>query len=169
MATVPRVSVTRLDNDRWGFGSCCFVCETRNDAGLGIPFDHDDEANVVRATFTLDERFSGAPSYLHGGISLAVLDEAMAWAAIAVAGKFAVTATSTARFLHPVRVGREYTAVGQIESVSNEKLEASAAILDSKGRPCAEATGLFVVLSVAQAVDAIGTELGETEVTYTRE
>ena len=163
------VSVTRLDNDRWGFGSSCFVCEPRNEAGLGIPFDHDDEANEVRATFTLDARFSGAPSYLHGGISLAVLDEAMAWAAIAVAGKFAVTAESTTRFVHPIRVDREYTAVGRIESISNEKLEASASILDSKGRPCATATGLFVVLSAAQAVDAVGAELSESEVTYTRE
>ena len=163
------MTVTRLDNDRWGFGSSCFVCEPRNDAGLRIPFDHDDERNVVRATFTLDERFSGAPSYVHGGISLAVLDEAMAWAAIAVAGKFAVTAESTTRFLHPVRVSRTYTCEARIDGIEGTALRASAVILDAKQRPCTESNATFVVLSEAQAVDALGTEITETEATFVRE
>lgn len=144
------------------------MCEPRNEAGLGIPFDHDDEANEVRATFTLDARFSGAPTYLHGGISLAVLDEAMAWAAIAVAGRFAVTAESTTRFLRPVRVGREYTAIGRIVASETDTLEASASIVDAKGRPCATAAGRFVVLSAAQAVEAVGAELTAADAGFTR-
>ncbi len=76
---------TPLENARWGFESNCFVCEPRNDAGLRIPFFHDEASATVTATFTLDDRFSGAPSYLHGGVLLAVLDEAMAWATIALA------------------------------------------------------------------------------------
>ena len=163
------MTVSRLDNDRWGFGTSCFVCEPRNDAGLRIPFDHDDEADVVRATFTLDERFSGAPSYVHGGISLAVLDEAMAWAAIAVAGKFAVTAESTTRFLHPVRVGRTYTCEARVDSFDDTTLRASAIILDAKQRPCTDSAATFVVLSAAQAVDALGTEITESEATFLRE
>lgn len=88
----------RLRNEQWGFESNCFVCEPRNDAGLRLPFEHDDEDDVVVCEFTLDDRFSGAPRFLHGGVLLAVLDEAMAWATIAIAGKFAVTEESTTRF-----------------------------------------------------------------------
>src|SRR5699024_8543549 len=83
--------VQALTNDQWGFESNCFVCEARNDAGLRIPFFHDEDTGTVTATFTLDDRFSGAPSYVHGGLLLAVLDEAMAWAAIAVAHRWAMT------------------------------------------------------------------------------
>jgi acyl-coenzyme A thioesterase PaaI-like protein len=97
--------VEPLLNSRWGFESNCFVCEASNTEGLRIPFLHDAEQRRVVAGFELDDRFSGAPSYVHGGIVLAVLDEAMAWAAIAVAGVFAVTKETTTRFRRPVRVG----------------------------------------------------------------
>ena len=68
----------RLENSRWGFESNCFVCEAANPAGLGLEFyvDTDDDAVVVE--FPLDQRFSDAPSYVHGGLVLAVMDEAMA-------------------------------------------------------------------------------------------
>ena len=76
---------------------------------MRIPFFHDDESDSVVAEFTLDESFSGAPSYVHGGVTLAVLDEAQAWATIAVCGKFAVTVETTTRFHRPVHVGRTFT------------------------------------------------------------
>src|SRR3954454_15176547 len=68
----PNVARHRLHNETWGFDSNCFVCEPRNDAGLRIPFDHDDETDTVVAEFTLDDAFSGAPSYVHGGVTLAI-------------------------------------------------------------------------------------------------
>lgn len=70
----------RLENSRWGFESNCFVCEAANPAGLGVEFFADTDDDAVVADFSLDQRFSGAPSYVHGGVVLAVLDEAMAWA-----------------------------------------------------------------------------------------
>ena len=74
------MSVHRLGNDRWSFASSCFVCEPSNEFGLRVPFSNDDEADRVFATFTLDEHCSGAPSYVHGGVTLALLDETMSWA-----------------------------------------------------------------------------------------
>jgi uncharacterized protein (TIGR00369 family) len=150
--------VQALTNDRWGFESNCFVCERRNDAGLRIPFFHDEGAGEVTATFTLDERFSGAPSYVHGGLLLAVLDEAMAWAAIAVGGKFAVTHEFGVTFRYPVRVGRTYRVEARLTEQGVEAFRAEAAVLDAKGRSCADAHCSLVVLSAARAIDAIGTE-----------
>ena len=181
-----------LTNDQWGFESNCFVCEARNDAGLRIPFFHDEDAATVTATFTLDDRFSGAPSYVHGGLLLAVLDEAMAWATIAVAHRWAVTGETTTRFEHPVRVGRTYTVTARLtdrptvgaddSSMSGEAkadgpvdapadgatLTTSAEITDAKGRTCATASATFVVLGEAQAVDATGADVGELR-DYVRE
>ena len=117
----------RLHNEDWGFDSNCFVCEPRNEGGLQIPFFHDHGRDVVVATYSLGDRFSGAPSYVHGGVTLAVLDEAMAWATIAVGGKFAVTAETTTRFLRPVLVGKTYTVEGQLAAQTSEVIEAGAA------------------------------------------
>lgn len=162
MTTLP------LRNERWGFTSNCFVCEPTNDDGLRIPFEYDDEDDVVRARFTLDDAFSGAPSYLHGGIILAVLDEAMAWATIASGGKFAVTTETTTRFLHPVRVGRSYRVEARVDEPGEERMRTSAVVLDDKGRPCAEANADFAVLSAAQAVDAIGVEATGDDASFVR-
>ena len=157
-----------LENARWGFESNCFVCEPRNAAGLRIPFEHDDEAEVVRAAFTLDDRFSGAPTYVHGGVVLAVLDEAMSWATIAIGGVFAVTSETSARFLRPVRVGRDHTVVARVEEAAEDRLATSASVLDGTGRACVEARATFVPLGPAQAVDAIGVEPTGEDARYVR-
>ncbi|MEY2406839.1 MAG: hypothetical protein QOG39_1755, partial [Acidimicrobiaceae bacterium] len=126
----------RLLNENWGFDSNCFVCERRNEGGLRIPFEHDDEAGMVVAEFTLDTTYSGAPTFVHGGLTLAILDEAQSWATIAVGGKFAVTAETTSRFLLPVRVGRAYRVEARIADQGPEKIRTTAAIIDHKERVC---------------------------------
>ena len=163
------MAMHRLLNENWGFESNCFVCERRNEGGLRIPFLHDDEASTVVAEFTLDDTYSGAPSFVHGGLTLAVLDEAQAWATIAVGGKFAVTAETTSRFLLPVRVGRTYRVEARIADQGPEKIRTTAVVLDYKDRTCVESEATFVVLTDAQAVDAIGTELTGDETSYLRD
>ena len=91
------MSLIRLHNDDWGYESNCFVCEARNERGLQIPFFHDTERGIVTAELTLSADFSGAPTMVHGGVVLAILDEAMAWACIAVARRWAVTTETTTR------------------------------------------------------------------------
>ena len=156
------MTLHRLDNRTWGFASNCFVCESANDGGLRIPFFHDDEAGTVVAEFTLDERFSGTPRYVHGGVTLAVLDEAMAWAAIALAGAFAVTRTTTATFRHPVQVGAphrvEATLAGRNDDAS---LALAAVVLDGAGRRCVDAEAEFVPLTAGQAGAAFGHVSGD--------
>lgn len=156
----PASGLRRLHNEDWGFGTSCFVCEPRNDAGLRIPFDHDPEREMVVAHFNIGPGFSGAPSYLHGGITLAVLDEAMAWACIAVAGKLAVTEETSARFRRPVLVGKDYSVEARITASDGERIHAAAEVSFAEGKVCAEATATFVVLGEAQALRATGAEPG---------
>ena len=162
------MALVRLHNETWGFDSNCFVCEPKNEHGLRIPFHHDDEREIVVADFTLDNTFSGAPSFVHGGLSLAILDEAQAWATIAVAKKFAVTGETTTRFHRPVRLDKTYRVEARIEDRGDEKLRTSAAILDHKDRVCVESEATFIVLSEAVAADAIGAPLSEEESKYLR-
>lgn len=172
----------RLDNARWGFRSNCFACEASNPAGLGLEFFHDDRAHVVRADFNLGDAFSGAPAYVHGGIVLAVMDEAMAWAAIAIAHTWALTAQTSATFVRPVLVGQPHTVVAHLEARGDDgTLRLSAEVLRGDGAAggdagalgqgsllgggggaeigaelCATASATFVTLSAKAARAALG-------------
>jgi acyl-coenzyme A thioesterase PaaI-like protein len=167
------MTVTRIHNEDWGFETNCFVCEPRNDQGLRIPFFHDDELELVFADFTLPSAFSGAPTLIHGGVTLAVLDEAMAWACIAVAHRWAVTTETTTRFAKPVFVDRPYRVEARITSpvgaVDETTLTTSGVVLDHKGQVRAEASATFTVLGAAQAVRAIGADPGSVADGYVRD
>jgi uncharacterized protein (TIGR00369 family) len=148
-----------LDNAGWGFESNCFVCERANPQGLQIPFAHDDAGEMVVAEFNLGSAFSGAPTYVHGGVVSAVLDEAMAWAAIAVGGSFAVTSELSVRFERPVRVDRAHRVKARLLGKDDRVIQAEAHIVDERGRICAIATATLVPLGLAHAADAVGAEV----------
>ena len=145
-----------LTNAAWGFESNCFVCEPANPHGLRIPFFHDDEAGTVTAEFRLGAPHSGAPHYVHGGVLLAILDEAMAWAAIALAGRFAVVQSTATTFDRPVRVDEVHRVEASVHDGTDTAVTTRASIADAAGRRCAAARSRLVVLSTATADAAIG-------------
>ena len=149
-----------LTNASWGFESNCFVCEPDNPHGLRIPFFHDDEAGVVTGEFRLGSEHSGAPHYVHGGVLLAILDEAMAWAAIALAGRFAVVQSTATTFDRPVRVDEIHRVVASVHDRTDTAVTARAHISDAAGHRCAEARARLVVMSSAIAGAAIGPVTG---------
>lgn len=136
---------TPLRNDRWGYESNCFVCEPANQTGLQIPFQLDDDATTVSATFRLGFEHSGAPALVHGGVTLALLDEAQAWACIAVAKKWALTHTTAATFDGPVFVDHDYRVEATI-TADGDKLETEARVLDVDHTVLVRSTATFAVL-----------------------
>ena len=161
------MSRTHLDNATWGFESNCFVCEATNDQGLRIAFFYDDEADLVSADFTLPAAFSGAPSYVHGGVTLAILDEAMAWATIASKKAFALTRTTTTTFVRAVKIGSQYRVEANVSGTTDDgELETHAVVLNDRGKTCAEADARFVVMSAEQAASAIGTKIEGDDAGY---
>jgi len=162
--------VRALTNRQWGFESNCFVCEPSNESGLRIPFFHDEQTEQVQAAFSLGAEYSGAPSYIHGGIVLAIMDEAMAWATIALAHRFAVTAETNATFSRPLRVGRRYRVSAQIVSTADDRdrILTRAEVVDDRDRLCAAAEARFTPLGPAQAADAVGAEVPGVDASYLR-
>jgi acyl-coenzyme A thioesterase PaaI-like protein len=150
------MAVRVLDPGAWGFPTRCYVCEPSNPSGLRIPFTFDDESRIVQAEFSFGPEYSGAPRYVHGGVVLAVLDEAMAWAAIAAAGRFAVVRETTTTFEHGVLVGAPYRVEAEVETAGSIRMGASAKVIDAGGRRCARARARLVVLSPEAAKAAIG-------------
>ncbi len=157
-----------LTNDNWGFDTNCFVCEPRNAAGLRIPFFHDTDRGTVFAEFELDDRFSGAPTWAHGGVSLAICDEAMAWAVIATHHKWAVTKSSTAEFDRPVVVGKRYRCIASVDQVDADLVCTSARIERADSlKVSVRTTAVMSVLSKVQA-PAMGIELAGEHRDYLR-
>jgi uncharacterized protein (TIGR00369 family) len=149
-----------LTNAEWGFESNCFVCDPANPRGLGIRFFHDEDAGLVTADLQLGPELSGAPHYVHGGVLLAVLDEAMAWAAIALAGRFAVVQSTATTFDRPVRIDEPHRVEATIQEHTDTAVTARAHVADAGGRRCAEARARLVVLSTVTAGSAIGSVTG---------
>ncbi|MDP9071004.1 MAG: hypothetical protein M3N68_06925 [Actinomycetota bacterium] len=151
------MTLHRLDDRAWGFDSNCFVCAPGNEHGLRIPFFYDDEAGLVRAEYALGPAFSGPPKYVHGGVTLAILDDAMAWATIASTQAFAFTRTTTTAFLRPVLVGRPHRVEARVLGRAEEgSLKVAAVVLDGEDKRCVEARAEFSTVSAEQARSAIG-------------
>jgi len=150
------VASLRLHNDDFGYETNCFVCEQRNEEGLRIPFFHDTERNLVTADFSLPDAYSGAPTMLHGGVTLAILDEAMAWACIAIARQWAVTSETTARFHRAVYVAKPHTVEAEVVDQTDSEIMTAARILNVKGVVRVEATATFTKLGEAQLKRAAG-------------
>jgi acyl-coenzyme A thioesterase PaaI-like protein len=143
-----------LSNAGWGFETNCFVCEPSNPLGLRVPYFLDDDAGVVVAEFILGVEHSGAPHYVHGGVLLAILDEAMAWAAIAIGGRFAVVQSTATTFDRPVRIDEPHHVEASIHSRTDTAVTARA-------------RARLVVLSTAVAGAAIGPVTG-ADIRYLR-
>ncbi len=156
-----------LHNTAFGFPSECFACDPDNPVGLRLSFVHDDEADVVTADFTLGPAYSGAPRFVHGGLLLAILDEAMAWAAIALAERFAVVQSTATTFDRPVRIDEPHRVEASVSDRTDTAVTARASVADAGGRICAEARARLVVMSSAAAGAAIGPVTG-ADIRYLR-
>ena len=160
------MTIHRLHNENWGFETNCFVCEPTNERGLRIPFFHDDERDLVTAEFELTDAFSGAPTLVHGGVTLAVVDEAMAWACIAIGRQWAVTTETTTRFHRAVRVGSRYRVEAKVLDHADGSMWTSARVLDRRGALRVESNATFTVLGEAQATRLAGAEIPARHQTF---
>ena len=89
----------------------------------------------------------------HGGVSMTLLDVAMAVAARSVVGGAGVvTIEMKTSFLQPARGA--LVARGQLLHRTRSLAFAEATVHDAEGRLCSQATGTFRYLSGARATDA---------------
>lgn len=121
----------------------CFGCSTSNGRGLGLVFERGDD--VVEARTTLSEEFAGYDGLAHGGIVSTLLDEAMGWAILELAGRFAVTRSLSVSFRRPVLIHRELRVRARIAAEEADgSLRVEAEVLDARGRLSASAVGIWV-------------------------
>jgi len=119
-------------------------------------FFHDEDLGRIVADFTPEPGHSGAPNYTHGGASMAVLDDAMAWAIIALKERFGITRNCEVDFIRPVTIGAPHGVQAWVESFEERALVARAEMRDRDGKLCVAAKATYIVLTMEEAMDAIG-------------
>ena len=139
------------------FASLCFVCDQTNEGGMKQQFYLDDELKRIVAEFTPDPAHSGAPNYTHGGASMAVLDDAMAWAIIELQQRFGITRRCEVDFIRPVMIGATHDVQAWVESFEDRALVARAELRNPDGKLCVAAKATYIVLTMEEAQNAIGT------------
>lgn len=120
----------------------CFACGPENKIGLQLHFEHLNGEGVIART-QLRPEFQGWQGIAHGGIALALLDEAMAHAAGA-AGHRGVTASMNSRFRKAIPLNAPIVIEGRVKWMRRNVLELEARVTDESGSVLVEAEGRFV-------------------------
>lgn len=130
----------------------CFACGPANPIGMHLHFDRAGDAEGVVAHATLASHYQGWRGIAHGGIVMALLDEAMAHAA-GFAGHRGVTAAVNVRFRKPVPLERPIVVRGRVTWQRRNVLGVEGNVFDADGRLLAHADGTFVSRGRLDAAD----------------
>ncbi len=123
----------------------CFGCGSGNLRGLKLVFRRRD--HCVVAETRLDASLAGYDGLVHGGIVATLLDEAMGWALLELAGRYGVTRSLNIQYRRPVAVGRALEVSAHIvEGTEAGPLWIEASVRDSRGRLLASAMGEWVLV-----------------------
>jgi acyl-coenzyme A thioesterase PaaI-like protein len=128
----------------------CFACGPSNPIGMHLHFERDPAGDGVVAHAVLAPQFQGWRGIAHGGIVMALLDEAMAHAA-GFAGHRGVTAKVNVRFRMPVPLETPLEVRGRVTWQRRSVLGVEATIADASGVALALGEGSFVSRGSLQA------------------
>ncbi len=124
----------------------CFVCGKSNPNGLRAEFEIDKQRMVLKGRFTPSRIHQGYKGIMHGGLTAALLDEAMVkllWES----GIPAVSASLEIKLTKPIPIGEEIIIKGWVESFKGKMILTCARIESSSGSVLAEATGKCIRVS----------------------
>ena len=112
---------------------CCFACGAANPHGLHVRVAASDGECELR--WEPRPEFQGYRGILHGGIASTLLDEAMAYACISLAGPCA-TASMSVRFRRPVSTESPIVVRATASRLRERVIEASAELLQGDEVMC---------------------------------
>ena len=121
----------------------CFGCGKENPIGLRLKFQPDNEG--VRAEFTPGEQYQGWPGYLHGGITMCILDEAMSWATYQY-GVHCVTARLNTELKRLIPLNQPLLITASVTKKTRKLIQTQATIFLEDGMVAAEGTGTHFVV-----------------------
>ncbi len=120
--------------------NCCFVCGAANRFGLRVKVEKGEGSSNI--LWEPRSEFAGSAGILHGGIVSALMDEAMAYAALSRA-RNCVTAEMSVRFLKPTMVNQAVIVRGEVIVHQNRLVHTTAELFQNEEMK-ATATGKFI-------------------------
>lgn len=123
----------------------CFACHPANEHGLKLKFYADDDNGEVCTTVNIDERFTGFPGIVHGGIQCAILDELAFWTAFDATKKICLTKSIEMDFKRAVKAPATLKAIGKITKIEKKKVNVNVRLLDEDGKLCTTATVVYLI------------------------
>jgi uncharacterized protein (TIGR00369 family) len=132
------------------FARHCFVCGEENPAGLKVRFYTED--GLVKTRWHAQPHHCGYENVVHGGVTAAVMDECMGWAAARATGRMCVTGELTVRYLLRVPGDRELVVAAETVRASRLLAHVKATLTDAEGMLYARAEGRFAPISVEETL-----------------
>ena len=136
----------------------CFACGHENPLGLRMRFRRDGLDGVI-CEYTPRREHQGFPGVMHGGVLVALMDEAMAWAMFAADRALGVTAKMETRYRRSVPPEATLTIRARVGRLRGRRIEVESSIEDEGGSRLVEASALFLRVPPAEEAGLLG-ELG---------
>jgi len=123
----------------------CFGCGKKNDQGLQLDLEFDEDTKTAFGKFIAHELFEGVPNIIHAGIIAAILDETMI-----TVNKYietvALTSELTIRYLQPAFINENLYIRGWHVKKNKRLIENRAEIENEMGKVVARAKGKYIEL-----------------------
>lgn len=133
----------------------CLVCGQDNRSGLRLRFAVDEDGST--ASWEARAPFEGFPGVIHGGIVLALLDDAMWYAAFGSVGP-TLTAEASVRYHRRLELGMTVEVRGAVESHRGRICLCHAELWAESG-VIARASGKFLPVPEAERERLVGAGL----------
>jgi uncharacterized protein (TIGR00369 family) len=132
----------------------CLVCGVDNRFGLHTRFYETDDNEVI-AVFRSRDEHQSYPGIVHGGISAALLDEAIGRAIMVHYGRdaFGVTLDLQVKYRKPVPLGETLKAVARITSDKGRMFEGTGELYLADGSVAVSARGKYMKRDLDQFSD----------------
>lgn len=147
----------------------CLVCGLKNPYGLKASFYELENKELV-SVFKPSDMHQSYPGRLHGGITMAILDETIGRA---ILGRYdetmwGVTVEFTTSFKKPIPLGTDLRVIGRITSENSRFFEGTGEILLPDGEVAATGKGKYIKMPLKRIAD-FDAEEQEWKVTATLE
>lgn len=132
----------------------CIVCGQENPVGLRLGFRLDGVG--AHARWTTRPEYQGFDGVLHGGVVLALLDDAM-WYAVYGQEAVALTAEATVRYRAPVPIGVPVAVSAHVVTRRGRLFQCVGELVHAgDGSPLASAQAKFVTVPAADLAGLAG-------------
>lgn len=125
----------------------CIVCGRTSVTSPLVEHFMVRDADTVGATVRFDARHQGAPTYAHGGMVAAVLDDACGYVSFLVQRMF-VTAHLEVDYRRPVVLEETYDVRARCSGIDGRKVHLEAELVALDGTIVAEGRGLFITVDI---------------------